>query len=375
MNEILHLYKKRLVKEAVIKSLVCGLVVALAALAVCSVVFWFTDFKHVWLGAIVFAAVWGGALPFFYFVFFRPTERQTAKRIDKEMGLDERMVTLLEFKDSEETLACAQRANTVSILRNFGTSGVKKIALKVFSMAIVVTLSAVAALGLGTTAVSALAAADVLPSGAELLRGEPALPAEYTITYAVDGAGIILGLTGETDESGVVLYKQTVTAGEDAKVIWAIAGETEEEGEYFFAGWSDGFADPCRTDKAVSEDLFLVATFLPVGDAEFEPETDMTNELPSPPQGGDGSITVPKPSPDDNGDKEEEGGDGDLEGDGEGGGGSTNPAHQVNDGQTDYGGSTYENAYEEAQQEISSSDNIPEDLIGIIEDYADIIRR
>ena len=100
MNEILHLYKKRLVKEAVIRSLICGLVAALAALAVCSVVFWFTDFKLVWIGAIAFVAVLGGATPIFYFAHFRPTDMQTAKRIDKAMGLDERMVTLLEFKDS-----------------------------------------------------------------------------------------------------------------------------------------------------------------------------------------------------------------------------------------------------------------------------------
>ena len=280
MNEILHLYKKRLVKEAVIRSLICGLVAALAALAVCSVVFWFTDFKLVWIGAIAFVAVLGGATPIFYFAHFRPTDMQTAKRIDKAMGLDERMVTLLEFKDSQETLACAQRANTVSVLRNFGTSGAKRIALKVFSAALVVSLSAVAVLGLGTTTVSALAAADVLPSGADLLRGEEALPTAYTIRYTVQGEGIIFGVNSETDESGAVVYTQTVLAGEDAKAVWAIPGEKEGE-EYFFAGWSDGSGDPYRADKAISEDLFLVATFLPIDGSEFEPETDMTDQFPA----------------------------------------------------------------------------------------------
>lgn len=372
MNEILHLYKKRLVKEAVIRSLICGLVAALAALAVCSVVFWFTDFKLVWIGAIVFVAVLGGATPIFYFAHFRPTDMQTAKRIDKAMGLDERMVTLLEFKDSQETLACAQRANTVSVLRNFGTSGAKRIALKVFSAALVVSLSAVAVLGLGTTTVSALAAADVLPSGADLLRGEEALPTAYTIRYTVQGEGIIFGVNSETDESGAVVYTQTVLAGEDAKAVWAIPGEKDGE-EYFFAGWSDGSGDPYRADKAISEDLFLVATFLPIDGSEFEPETDMTDQFPGPLTNGDDGDGIPTPGdPSDNDGKEEDEGDGDGSGDSNEGGGSSNPAYQVNDGKTDYGGSNYENANAEAQGE---SEGLPGDLAGIIGDYSDIIGR
>ena len=47
----------------------------------------------------------------------------------------------------------------------------------------------------------------------------------------------------------------------------------------------------------------------------------------------------------------------------------------MNDGKTDYGGSTYENAVDEATETISSSDGYSDDLIGIIEDYMDIIKR
>ena len=65
-------------------------------------------------------------------------------------------------------------------------------------------------------------------------------------------------------------------------------------------------------------------------------------------------------------------GDGDGSGDSNEGGGSSNPAYQVNDGKTDYGGSNYENANAEAQGE---SEGLPGDLAGIIGDYSDIIGR
>ena len=81
-----------------------------------------------------------------------------------------------------------------------------------------------------------------------------------------------------------------------------------------------------------------------------------------------GGINKPAP-PEDNEGKEENNGSGD------GAGGSSNPAFQVNDGQTDYGGSVFENASNQAQDAISSDDSIPDDLVGIIGDYMDIIKR
>lgn len=370
MDELIKLYRKRLVKEAVIKALLSAFVVGLAAVAVCSVIFWFVDFKLVWVSAIVFAVVFGGAAPAFYFLKFRPSEKSVAKRIDKDLGMEERMITSLEFKDSSEVVACAQRANAVSALRMQGVRGTKKIVLKVFTTALAVMLPIAVVFGAGLTTVSALSAADIIPSGADLMKGAPAEAKEYVITYAVQGKGIIFGIPDSETVGGITVYTQVVKEGETAAPVWAIAG-AEEGVSYFFAGWSDGNGDPFREDEDIRKDMNLVATFLPADDTPYKPEWNggenggENGASPTPPSGGEGDDG--DMAPDDNEDKEDS--------EGGGAGGSSNPAFQVIDGKTDYGGSTYENACEEAQDEVSSSEGMPDDLEEIIKDYMDIIKR
>ncbi len=369
MDELLKKYRSRLVKEAVLKSVLYGLTVALVAVAVSSLVFWAIDFKQVWVSAIVFVVVLGVSAAILY-TRFRPTERAIAKRMDAELGLDERMITLLELKGNQEVLACAQRANAVSAVRAFGPRGDKKIALKVLSLSAGIVLAAVSVVAANMVTVSGLTAADILPSGADLVRGDEGVKAVYTISYLVEGAGKIVGVEAQEGEDGSTVYSQTVTEGEAAKAVWAVAGK-DEDAEYYFAGWSDGGKDPFRLDENVEADTVLTAVFLPIDGTDFEPETDWANRFPLPPamdDSGDGAGGG-FPSPDES-DPEEDG-----SGEGEGAGGSANPAFQVNDGKTDYGGSTYENAVDEATETISSSDGYSDDLIGIIEDYMDIIKR
>ena len=147
--------------------------------------------------------------------------------------------------------------------------------------------------------------------------------------------------------------------------VWAIAG-FDNEVNYFFAGWSDGNGDPFRVDEDIRKDMTLIAVFLPADDSGYNPEEGEENGESATP--GVPGNTDTDFSPDDNDDKEQNPGGG-------GAGGSSNPAFQVIDGQTDYGGSTYENACEEAQDEVSSSEGMPDDLEGIIKDYMDIIKR
>ena len=378
MQELMKKYRARLVKEGVIKASLYAAVVAFAALAVCAVVFWFTGFRMVWVGAIVFAAVLLIAAPVIYFAAFRPTEKSVARRVDKDLGLDERMVTMLELRGNSEIIACAQRANAVSALRAASNAGIKKVAITVGSAALVVGIGIAAVLGTGMTTVSALSATGVIPSGKDLLSGAAAAPRQYTVTYLVEGVGTLKGnvspITQTDPVSGDILvtgYEQIVTEGEISAAVWAVPG-ADETGDYYFVGWSDGVTVPYRTVSDLTADVTITAVFAPVGDELGDGSEDIP-PIPGFSEDGDssdngGGINKPAP-PEDNEGKEENNGSGD------GAGGSSNPAFQVNDGQTDYGGSVFENASDQAQDAISSDDSIPDDLVGIIGDYMDIIKR
>ena len=47
----------------------------------------------------------------------------------------------------------------------------------------------------------------------------------------------------------------------------------------------------------------------------------------------------------------------------------------VIDGKTNYGGSTYDNAYDQAMEDLGGNDDISEDGKGVITDYLDTIAK
>ena len=359
MQEIMKKYRSRLITEGIIKALLYAALFALSALAVSALVFWMIGFELVWVAAIIFAGVLVVSAPVLYFAAFRPTEKSIARRMDKDLGLDERIVTMLEYRGSSDVMLCAQRANAVSALKK---SNGKKITLAVFSTALIIGLASAFVIGAGTTTVSALTATGVIPSGVELLEGKPEEPAKYKITYVVSGTGLILGT-----------LEQEVIQGENATSVIAVPG-VDDEGEWYFVGWSDGVTDPYRVDKNVSSDITVVATFALVGAEEDFEIGDSSPQIPLPPGENEGDENGPssdqEPIP---GGETEPGMDGNGPG-GTEGGGQSSPNNQVIDGETYYGGSTYDNAYNDAQGEMEDNDNISDKVIGIVGDYAGSIQ-
>ena len=361
MHELMNNYRAQLVLEGWIRSFLYAVLAALCCVAVSAVVFWMVGFDMVWLLAVIFAGVAVITAPVLYFVMFRPTEKSVARRVDRELGLDERMVTMLEFRGSEDVIISAQRAEAVSALRG---SKSKKISFVVASAALVVGLSAAFVIGAGTTTVSALSANGIIPSGAELLAGEEPAPRVYTITYRIEGTGQIMGLTA--DEDGVI--SQQVTEGTTAKSVLAVAG-VDEKGEWCFVGWDDGISDPYRADANVETNKTLTAVFALVDSDDFEGESDASGKLPIPMGDGSGSGGGDDGK---DGPPQEEGG-GDKE-DSKGQGGNSNPNNQIIDGETYYG-DMYDDAYGAAQDDINGNAGMSDGNAGVIGDYMDYIKQ
>ncbi|MBE6537135.1 MAG: hypothetical protein E7673_04195 [Ruminococcaceae bacterium] len=82
------------------------------------------------------------------------------------------------------------------------------------------------------------------------------------VTYEVIGEGSILGQA-----------EQTVKNGSDTSSVTAVADEG-----WIFIGWDDGYSNPTRSDKAVTEDVTFTAIFeIDDGgsdDSDFKDEAD-----------------------------------------------------------------------------------------------------
>lgn len=399
-------YRSRVVKEGILKAVVCGLIVGFAVLIAAALAFWFAGVPWgLWLSIALFAVATGASVPAFYFLKFKPTAKAIAKRID-QLGLEERIITMMELEKDESFIAMKQREDALAAMKKADHMLIKV----VVTTALVVAVSVVGVFGVGAGTVSALYTAGVIPSGMDLLHQVTAgEPGTYTVSYSIsDGQGSILdwttnevlytsieesaeGTPGEGTQGGVSATAADISGSSDASGSVESgdsgeAGEEEEknvftlqEGEncipviaepadgWVFVQWSDGLRDPYRYDLAVSEDIEVTALFEPL-DENAEQDGDTVP--------GEGDGQEGEEGEDDGAPIDEEATDGPAS-DGPPGsganGGRDDAAQQIEDGGTYYG-DKYDEAYEDAMDKLAQNDSIPDWLKEIISDYYDAIQ-
>ncbi len=350
-NQI-ELRYKRLTVEGLLRSLFCGLAVALGVDFALGTVLWLVGTDNlkltILLLSVLLPAITLLAGAIFYYAKFKPTVQANARRIDS-LGLEERVVTMLDYQGSDSLMVKLQREDAVNALK---TVDEKSIKLQ-FSKKIFIALAICGFLGLGMSTVASLSAAGLLPSGLELIDSVlPEEPPVYVpVSYIAEDGGKIEG-----EEEQLVLL------GENAEPVVAVP----EEG-YTFEGWDDGYKKPTRTDKEIDHPLVLVAIFLPIEDEGDD-------------QSGDGPE-------DENGDQpgEQEGDDGEQQENQQGesnedsdtpsdtGSGKYSKENQIIDGNTYY--REFLEEYRDQIMELlkKNADELTEEEKAIIEAYINIV--
>ena len=353
-------FKKYLTKlrfEAFLKSLLSGLAVGFIANFITALVTWFIPYNGLWLSIGILAGVTTVATAFFYFKKFYPSVMANARRLD-QLGLEERLITMVEYENDDSYIASAQREDAKAALNTVNSKNIKlRVARKIWASLLICAL-----LGSGMTVVSTLAENGLLPGGDEIINSIiPKEPEVFVaVTYDVEGAGSI---EGEQD--------QLVLLGGDATPVTAVP----EEG-YVFVEWSDGSTKPYRTDKELEADVELYAIFEPAeGDGEGEGDGNGDGN-------GDGDG---KGEGNGNGNGEGNGeGEGEVEGEGNGngedgnghgttGGGKYDHSNQIVDGETYYREVLDEYKEQLAEYLEKNRDNLSEDEIKVIEQYLGIV--
>lgn len=352
-------FKKYLAKlrfEAFLKSLLSGLAVGFIANFISAFVTWFTPFNGLWLSLGILAGVTAAATAFFYFKFFYPSVMANARRLDK-LGLEERLITMVEYENDDSYMATAQREDAKAALSTVESKNIKlKVARKIW-----LTLLICAVLGSAMTTVSTLSEAGILPGGDDIISNLiPDEPEVFVaVTYDVEEGGSI---DGEAD--------QLILLGEDATPVVAVPDEG-----YAFVQWSDGSTKPYRTDRELEADIEVFAIFEQAnGNGEGEGDGEGEGEGEGDGQGeGQGNG---KGQGNGEGEGEGEGeGSGEGEGDGHGttGGGKYEHANQIINGETYYREVLDE--YKEQLEEYleKNRDKLSEDEIAVIEKYIGIV--
>lgn len=365
-------HHKRLATEATLRAALWGLLVGSCASFLAAAAAWYFEF-----GGILFTVAVGLGLGLvtavvLYFAKFKPSVEELAYRVDR-LGLEERMITMLQMQQDDSVMAKLQRENAQQHL-----SDVEDKKLRMRLPKIVTTLAVVAlVMAVGMNTVVALAESNILPPGSEVLNPEDPMAQYLEITYMAGEGGEI---EGETN--------QLLLPGEDALPVVAIP----EDG-WIFVGWDDGAKNPERQDKNVTSGALYTATFQEIGD-EGEPgddsssdgngngsnEGDQADDLPA---GGDSDANTDNggeagnkgsgqgsDSSDQGGSQGEgqEQGEGKGDGKGEGAGGKWEDANKFLDGQQYYK-EHLDYYYELAKEIFEENGEIPPELIEFFENY------
>lgn len=383
VESLFEQYRKRLMRNGIIKSLIFALIVGFAVDGLVALITWFVADMTVGtvlgisigLGVVAIAA----SAPVFYFLFFRPTTYQIAQRLD-ELGLEERMITMCELEQDPSYLAMKQRDDAQAKLR-----GVNAKSLKItVSMLMIVLLIVSFVFAVGFTTVSALAATDVITKGNDIGKDDnDGIIDDYnyfTVRYMIlSGNGVIEGETTQIVEKGNNTTQVTAVPDEG----YAFYKWTDESGEEILG------VSETRMEFNVQNDINLYAVFEPIepdesdsNNGETEPgdgdgESDNGSEGEGEGDAGEGDSQGGENNSGDNGDqdsdnksddndkKDENSSDNPGEGAGEGG------SHQNNnviDGEHDY---QDEFDRKQHQDDLANDDTIPDDLKDILGDYFD----
>lgn len=376
-NRFFQKHRSRIVAEGVIKAVLCGLTVGAAVNFLMALLVWFFDFGGIWLALGVGAGAGAICGVLFYVFKFKPLTKEVAARVDR-LGLEERMITMLELQNDDSYIAELQRKNAQEHLKAVED---RKIRIKL-SHSLIVFAVVACLLGGGMTTVAALADQDVIPSGSELVNPEDPMEGFVAVTYIVEEGGLLIG---EAD--------QVILLGEDGTPVVV----QEEEG-WIFVGWEteDGESisnEPEHQAFAVTEDITLIAIFEEIGEGMEGSEGDGSGN----PEDADGDSPQDAPNsnngagengkPGENGDQSngsqgsngendqqqkpgdpsgEDGGDGE-EG-GQGGSGKLEQQNQFLNGNTYYKDKLAE-IYEKAQDIFAENGTIPPELIEFFENY------
>lgn len=345
----------RLKREGWLKSLIAALVLGFAVVFCAALAVWLIrGLTQLWLPAVCGAAAALISAPLFYRFRFRPTAKSVARRVDA-LGLEERMITMIELENDDSYIAMRQREDALEKIREADARSIKFSVSRV-SLAL---LAAFAVLGMSMSAVTVLSANGKIKDGSDLIDDIiPEEPIRYiSVSYVVtgdlgDGIGGII--EGEAE--------QIIPVGTDAAPVIAVA----DDGWMFVCWQEDESEDPARSDTAIEEDVVYTAVFQRVGESS---DGDGDGEPGDGDGDGDGEPSDQPGDPSDSSNNSSSS-DSSFPSDGEGSGasGRYDPANQIKNGD-EYYRDSLQQYYGQAMDLISQGKELPPALRDIIERY------
>ena len=118
-------FKKKVLREHIIKSALVGLGIGLLAAALAIVISFLTNPDAAVLTGIIAGVLFAGAGGYYYWFKTKPSDKKIALRLDKKLGLHEKCATMIEFQEKEGALLAKQREDATTTLAEKPTKALK----------------------------------------------------------------------------------------------------------------------------------------------------------------------------------------------------------------------------------------------------------
>lgn len=115
-EELLKDYKSKLRGEALVRSLIIGFAGGFLLSIPVSVISFITAYNTLWIALVVICVATAGLTALSYFGYYRTDVKKTAARVDG-IGLEERVITMVEYAGRDDVLSQKQRADTQRALQ------------------------------------------------------------------------------------------------------------------------------------------------------------------------------------------------------------------------------------------------------------------
>lgn len=147
MNENFEKFKKKILREHLIKSIIYGCSASIALVSCTSILFKLISVHIHFAIYIVIGVLLAGIFTYLINKRFKPSDESIAKRIDKHFSLNEQVQTMIQYKDQDDLLINKQREHTENELKNIS---VKKLPMK---FAFVMFFAIILSLGICTSSI------------------------------------------------------------------------------------------------------------------------------------------------------------------------------------------------------------------------------
>ncbi len=330
-NKVFKRFYNRLALEGIIKASFIGIMISSVASAISSLILYIIGFNAIYIAIVVFFATLLLATGLVYFIKYKPTDKDVARRVDLE-GLKERLITMVELKDNDSFMAQKQREDALAQLKR--VQGIKipfafkRLNIILASVFLIVMLAANITIGVSLN--------GGLPSFDDIIDNNKPVN-NVNVSYFEGEGGYIDG----------EIY-QIVQVGTDTSEVVAVADDG-----YMFDIWSDGVTTPNRYDKNVQADIEVFAIFLRI-EEDLDPSDGDDMLAPDDSQ-------VPGHMPDG------------IPPHGTGAAGKYEEYNQVIDGNTYYR-DVYKEFYDKAIEILNNGGKVPEYMRIIIEEYYETVK-